>query len=264
MLSDGENTAGPDPVRVAEIASVAGVKVYPVGLGSPEGTVLQVDGFQVSTALDEAMLRQIAQTTDGTYFAAADEEALQKVYDWALAQPVMNIHASEYIGKVQDFDRVSVAQTLGAGTASGNAVAMVPAETQLVSLFELEEAWIGVLTTGRFKELWDKGADFIQLARPKEGTFPVITTITVSKSTTEPDAAMQFVNHVLSKQVQVTFATKNLYAPTVKNAELPPDFKYRDLLISGDSFNRLFIPDQKKIAARRAEWREQFMRLTSR
>lgn len=80
MLSDGENTAGPDPVRVAEIASVAGVKVYPVGLGSPEGTVLQVDGFQVSTALDEAMLRQIAQTTDGTYFAAADEEALQKVY----------------------------------------------------------------------------------------------------------------------------------------------------------------------------------------
>jgi putative spermidine/putrescine transport system substrate-binding protein len=145
----------------------------------------------------------------------------------------------------------------------GNAVAMVSAETQLVSLFELEEAWIGVLTTGRFKELWDKGADFVKLVRPPEGTFPVITTIMVSKSTTVPDAAMQFVNHVLSKQVQETFATKNLYAPTVKNAELPADFKYRDLLISGDSFDRLFIPDQKKVAAHRAEWREQFMRLTS-
>ncbi|MEW9900736.1 bifunctional glycoside hydrolase 114/ polysaccharide deacetylase family protein [Chitinivorax sp. PXF-14] len=48
-----------------------------------------------------------------TYAASkgASLKALQKVYEWALAQPVMNIYASEYIGKVQDFDRASVAQT---------------------------------------------------------------------------------------------------------------------------------------------------------
>ncbi len=80
LLSDGENTSGPDPVQVAEIVSTAGVKVYPVGLGSPEGTVLAVDGFQVATRLDEGLLREIARTTDGTYFPAADEQALQQVY----------------------------------------------------------------------------------------------------------------------------------------------------------------------------------------
>ena len=66
---------------VAELASSAGVRVYPIGLGSPEGTVLEIDGFQVATALDEPLLREIAARTDGRYFAAADEQALAAVYD---------------------------------------------------------------------------------------------------------------------------------------------------------------------------------------
>lgn len=80
MLSDGENTAGPDPLEVAAIASTAGVKVYPVGLGSAAGTVLQVDGFQLATKLDEPLLREVARTTDGRYYAAADGAALEQVY----------------------------------------------------------------------------------------------------------------------------------------------------------------------------------------
>jgi Ca-activated chloride channel homolog len=81
LLSDGENTTGTDPLDVADIASGAGVKVYPIGLGRPEGTVLELDGFQVATRLDEPLLREIAARTDGTYFAAADEQALASVYD---------------------------------------------------------------------------------------------------------------------------------------------------------------------------------------
>jgi len=81
LLSDGENTAGPDPLGAAELASTAGVQVYPIGLGSAAGTVLDLGGFQVATALDEPLLREIATTTDGEYLAAADEKALTKVYD---------------------------------------------------------------------------------------------------------------------------------------------------------------------------------------
>lgn len=80
LLTDGENTDGPDPASVAELASTAGVRVYPIGLGSAKGSVLRIDGFSVATALDEPALRQIAQTTDGTYFNAADQQALTKVY----------------------------------------------------------------------------------------------------------------------------------------------------------------------------------------
>lgn len=81
LLSDGENTTDPDPRVLADLSSVAGVKIYTIGLGSPQGTVLDVDGFQVSTRLDEATLREISETTDGSYHAAADSAALSKVYD---------------------------------------------------------------------------------------------------------------------------------------------------------------------------------------
>jgi Ca-activated chloride channel family protein len=81
LLSDGENTTEPDPVAIADLASTAGVRIYPIGVGDPRGTVLEVDGFQVSTALDEPMLRDIATTTDGTYYAARDASSLSQVYD---------------------------------------------------------------------------------------------------------------------------------------------------------------------------------------
>ena len=80
LLSDGENTTDPDPLEMADLASAAGVKIYTIGVGSPQGTVLEVDGFQISTALDERSLRAISDTTDGTYYAADDAASLSKVY----------------------------------------------------------------------------------------------------------------------------------------------------------------------------------------
>lgn len=38
---------------------------------------------------------------------------------------------------------------------SGNAVGMIDVESQLVSLFESNEAWLGMITTGRLKDLLD-------------------------------------------------------------------------------------------------------------
>lgn len=81
LLTDGENTGGPDPQQVADLTSTAGVRIDPIGLGTPQGTVLQIDGFSVATALDEQTLRQIATTTGGTYRSAADAASLGAVYD---------------------------------------------------------------------------------------------------------------------------------------------------------------------------------------
>ena len=81
LLTDGENTAAPDPLDVAQVAAEAGVRVYPVGIGSAEEPKLQIDGFSILTQLDETTLRQIANVTNGAYFQAADQESLQDVYD---------------------------------------------------------------------------------------------------------------------------------------------------------------------------------------
>jgi Ca-activated chloride channel family protein len=81
LLSDGENTTDPDPQVLAELASTAGVRIHTIGLGSPQGAVLDVDGFQISTRLDEQTLTQIADTTDGSYHAADDAAGLHKAYE---------------------------------------------------------------------------------------------------------------------------------------------------------------------------------------
>jgi Ca-activated chloride channel homolog len=81
LLSDGENTSRPDPLQIAEVASSAGVRVHAIGIGTTEGTVVEVDGFSVATALDEELLTEIADVTDGTYHVAGDAATLDRIYE---------------------------------------------------------------------------------------------------------------------------------------------------------------------------------------
>jgi Ca-activated chloride channel family protein len=81
LLTDGENTAPPDPFEAALVSADRGVRIHTVGIGSAEGTILQVEGFNVHTRLDEATLQQIAELTDGTYYNAANEEELRSIYE---------------------------------------------------------------------------------------------------------------------------------------------------------------------------------------
>jgi Ca-activated chloride channel family protein len=80
LLTDGENTASPNPLEIAQLAANAGVRIYPVGIGSAEGAVLEIDGFQVLTQLNEQTLQEIASLTNGTYYRAEDEETLHEIY----------------------------------------------------------------------------------------------------------------------------------------------------------------------------------------
>jgi Ca-activated chloride channel family protein len=81
LLSDGENNERPDPAAAAQAAADRGIRIHTVGIGTPGGTDLTIDGFAVHTALDEAVLRSIADTTGGTYYAAPDQAHLDAVYD---------------------------------------------------------------------------------------------------------------------------------------------------------------------------------------
>ncbi|HSJ58064.1 MAG TPA: VWA domain-containing protein, partial [Anaerolineae bacterium] len=80
LLSDGENNEQPDPLAAAATALDHGVRIYTVGIGSAEGTTLDIDGFLVHTRLDEPLLEEIAGMTGGIYYNAANEEEIQAVY----------------------------------------------------------------------------------------------------------------------------------------------------------------------------------------
>ena len=86
LLSDGANTTGDnEPLEAAQKAEEAGVPVYTVALGTDAGTVQGPDGFggmrTIRVPPDPETLSQVAETTGGTFFEAADEDALRSVYD---------------------------------------------------------------------------------------------------------------------------------------------------------------------------------------
>ena len=60
----------------AAVAAAAGVRVQTVGIGTTRGATVEVDGFQLGTALDESLLTTVAQLTGGKYQQAGDAAAL--------------------------------------------------------------------------------------------------------------------------------------------------------------------------------------------
>jgi Ca-activated chloride channel family protein len=76
VFSDGQQTGGPDAEAAAELAAAAGVRIQAVGVGTAKGATVQVDGYQLGTQLDEALLTTVATTTGGTYHQAGDAGTL--------------------------------------------------------------------------------------------------------------------------------------------------------------------------------------------
>jgi Ca-activated chloride channel family protein len=80
LLTDGQSTAGPDPVAAAKLAAARGVRIYTVGIGSTKGEVMRSDGWSMRVGLDEGALKTVADLTRGEYFAASSATDLQRIY----------------------------------------------------------------------------------------------------------------------------------------------------------------------------------------
>ena len=79
LLSDGEDTSRTTRKPGARLASVAGVRIQTIGVGTAEGTTVRIDGFTVATALDSETLKGVATVTNGAYHQADDQAALKTI-----------------------------------------------------------------------------------------------------------------------------------------------------------------------------------------
>lgn len=80
LVTDGQSNTGPEPLKAAEIAAENGVRVFTVGIGTPEGTTINADGWSLRVRLDEDTLKKIATVTGGEYFRAGGSSDLKKIY----------------------------------------------------------------------------------------------------------------------------------------------------------------------------------------
>ncbi|MBI4279599.1 MAG: ABC transporter ATP-binding protein, partial [Armatimonadetes bacterium] len=56
------------------------IKVYTVGIGTPEGTFLTLGGRSIWVRLDEETLKEVAEIGGGRYFHASSTMELRQVY----------------------------------------------------------------------------------------------------------------------------------------------------------------------------------------
>jgi Ca-activated chloride channel family protein len=95
LLTDGQRTTGPDSIQAAKMAADRGVRIYTVGVGTPEGKIIGFEGWSMRVRLDEETLKQIANLTHGEYFYAGNAVDLNKVYETLNAKLVMERKKTE-------------------------------------------------------------------------------------------------------------------------------------------------------------------------
>jgi Ca-activated chloride channel family protein len=88
LLTDGVNNRGDvGPVTAAEIAAGFGIRVYTIGVGTEGNAPIPVQDMfgrmvtrNMPVEIDEEVLQKIAETTDGAYFRATDNNKLREIY----------------------------------------------------------------------------------------------------------------------------------------------------------------------------------------
>ncbi len=110
LLTDGVNNRGEiAPITAAEIASTFKIRVYTIGVGTqgmapapvqtPYGTQIR----QVPVEIDEDVLKEIAQITDGKYFRATNNQKLIEIYKEIDQMEKSKIDVKEYSKKEEEY-----------------------------------------------------------------------------------------------------------------------------------------------------------------
>jgi Ca-activated chloride channel family protein len=85
LLSDGKDTQGGiAPTDVAQRARDAGIPIFAIALGTPDGEVEVRDSFGLTTRIqvppDTETLKEIARISRGRFYEAADSAKLEEIY----------------------------------------------------------------------------------------------------------------------------------------------------------------------------------------
>ncbi|MBN2173664.1 MAG: VWA domain-containing protein [Bacteroidales bacterium] len=110
LLTDGVNNMGSlDPLSAAEIARIYGVRIYTIGVGTigmapyPVQTPFGMEVRDMEVKIDENLLQQVAEMTDGRYFRATSNEKLREIYGEIDKLEKSKIDVTEFQKKNEEF-----------------------------------------------------------------------------------------------------------------------------------------------------------------
>lgn len=80
IFSDGVSNLGVNPNLAISLAVEGKVKIYGVGVGTVNGSVMTVDNQLVLVPFDSTLLQQVARATGGQYFEASQQNEMRRIY----------------------------------------------------------------------------------------------------------------------------------------------------------------------------------------
>ncbi|MDP4266880.1 MAG: VWA domain-containing protein, partial [Bacteroidota bacterium] len=103
LLTDGVNNTGTiSPMTSAELAKLYGIRVYTIGVGTygeapyPFKTPFGIQYQNIPVEIDEALLKDIAQMTNGKYYRATNNKKLREIYNDIDKLEKSKIEVTEY------------------------------------------------------------------------------------------------------------------------------------------------------------------------
>ena len=119
LLTDGVNNIGAiAPETAGEIAKTFGIRAYTVGVGTrgmapyPFKTPFGIQYQNMEVQIDEKVLQQIANETDGKYFRATNTSKLKEIYNSIDKLEKTKIDVTEFRKHTEEFYPLLIAALL--------------------------------------------------------------------------------------------------------------------------------------------------------
>lgn len=137
-----------------------------------------------------------------------------------------------------------------------NVHGVVAAAAMTIPAVASGEIWLLPFWNARTQLNIDKGAP-IGAARPQEGSFAQMNTVSLVKNAKNPELGKKLINVMLSEEAQRKFAEIMYYGPTNKLVKLPPEIAKRTVY-GPEDVAKLWLPDYDFVNEHRAEWDKKF------
>ncbi|MGX5733822.1 ABC transporter substrate-binding protein [Bosea thiooxidans] len=141
---------------------------------------------------------------------------------------------------------------------SPSVLAWEPSPGKMAELLQTGEAALGVWGNGRVRALVAQGAP-VKFVYPKEGALVILTEVCAVQGAPQPKQAQDFVQYLLSPEVQAIIAETQGWGPVNQETKLPPAIA-ADVVFGPEKVNSLIKPSYTAINPKRADWTSRWNR----
>lgn len=175
---------------------------------------------------------------------------------------------SDFTGTYGPFTLIMMAKANGGGQdnidpgfkamAEMSKLAVTIAGTDFTQLYSQKEIWVAPWANSDVSTVIKKTGLPLEFVFPTEGAPAIITNMAAVKNAPNAKLAQEFLNYVLSPEVQTIIANEFNVAPTIDGLDLPKDVADR-VGYSEEFSKRLMAFDYDKLAADLPGWTQRWL-----